>query len=323
MNKYIRKLTNFSNNKWMFIEKTLIGKIIRIMRSRKKTSYFKADPLAEEVFFIDKKNAKTQKKMCILSCFSKNCKINEWQMYLIKSLFNQFGKLIIIFDNPIIPKELDKIKKYSIFVQCKRHNEYDFGSYKIGYFFLKENDLLNIDQLVILNDSCFGPIFDLSNMMKIMENKRVNFWGITINNEYKEHIQSYFIVFDKKVIKSNLLYIFLKKVKHRKSSFEVILSYEIKLTKYISKHKFTYSSYIPKQYNNNIFNIHPNKTYFPALLIKEFKCPFIKIKEFTNYYSFYDCRKKTMDLIKLYNITLYRTIINYLSENNINLDFEK
>ena len=78
--------------------------------------------------------------------------------------------MIIIF----LFRKLLKIKDLVIHHICEPHREYDFGSYKRGYRWATENNVLkNYDNLIFCNDSAFGPFYSLESIFKslIIEQK--------------------------------------------------------------------------------------------------------------------------------------------------------
>ena len=75
--------------------------------------------------------------------------------------------------------ELNKVKDYTIKAIGERHGEYDFGSYKRGYIYAKENNILeNYDYLILCNDSVYGPFFNFKEIVENMESKDTDIYGI-------------------------------------------------------------------------------------------------------------------------------------------------
>ena len=122
----------------------------------KKPAIFPKDAISIEKEFFTR-NDFSKKKITILACFSGNGLIPEHLLYLVKGLKEISDYLIIIGDNPIFEKETEKLKDYCNYCIFTRHEEYDFGSYKRGYRFLQENNILHEDDdLIFVNDSCYA-----------------------------------------------------------------------------------------------------------------------------------------------------------------------
>ena len=255
---------------------------------------------------IFNKNKKNIKKLAIFASFSCDGKIHDYVVYSLKELYKRYEGIIFIADNPIFPEELDKIKDYIIYAECKRHQEYDFGSYKKGYLYAYSNQLLdNVEELLLCNDSVYGPIYPLENVYTQMDKEECDFWGMIESPDNTYHLQSWFLVFKSKIINSGLLGKFLNKVKKEKDFWDVVNNYEMTLTKFLLEKGFKNSAYIKfhnnklakNLYKSGINNIAINSAYN---LIKQLNFPFIKIKFFINppEHQIFNDRNDALNFIK-------------------------
>lgn len=100
-------------------------------------------------------NNKSFKRLAVFASFNKDGLILDYVVYYLKELKKVVDGIIFVTDNPILPTELEKIKDFIVYAECQRHEEYDFGSYKRGFFWAKKNGLLkDCEELVFCNDSC-------------------------------------------------------------------------------------------------------------------------------------------------------------------------
>ena len=231
------------------------------------------------------KNFKLKKmhRVAIFASFSGNGEIADYVVYYLKQLKKVCDAIVFIADNPILPQEIEKIKELVIYAKFERHTEYDFGSYKRGYQYIKKAGILGkCDEVVICNDSVYGPFEPLTKMFETMSKKTADFWGMIESKDTRAHLQSWFLVFKKTVIDSGYLGKFLSAVTHQETFMDVVQKYELRLTRYLSDHDLTYSSYIaPDKYLKNEQNINGNMNivqYFPYYCLKNKLSPFIKIK---------------------------------------------
>ncbi len=215
------------------------------------------------------------KRLAIFASYSKTGIIEDYVLYYLKGLREIVDKIIFIADNNSSLEEINKIKDLVEYSKFERHGEYDFGSYKRGFTYARDNNFLDdIDELILCNDSCFAPIFPFSQMFSVMQDRKCDFWGITESAEIKKHLQSYFMVFKKQVFQNQYFFKFLVRVKKRFNFMTVVKSYEVPFTKYLVKNgNFLYSSYIP------LLPYKKNPTFYINTLLK-LKCPFIKRKVF-------------------------------------------
>lgn len=210
------------------------------------------------------------KRICLFAGFDKNNTIHDYVIYYLKHLA-EFAEIHYLADCNMPVKELDKLKPYVKTANTHRHNKYDFGSWQelintLGWEYLEQ-----FDELIFANDSCFAPIFPFKEMFNKMEGKNLDFWGNTINIYSYRHIQSYFIVFNNKIIKDRDFREFIKTIQHEDDRSEIIRKYEKKMTTLLENKGYKYSVYIPE-------NLIATKSYYKLL---KARCPFFKIKQYT------------------------------------------
>ena len=181
------------------------------------------------------------KRIAIFAHYSTDNKIDDYVIFYLKELKKVAESIIFVSDTNIEEEELDKIKEYTIKSIAKKHGEYDFGSYKIGYLYALNNKLLSeYEEVIFANDSCYAPLFPFTDMFNEMSNKKLDFWGASQNgwrNKYSNippHIQSFFIVFKRNVFLSDYFKKFISSIKKEESKYKLILKYEIGLTTFLN-----------------------------------------------------------------------------------------
>ena len=168
---------------------------------------------------ISKKLLQNKNRVAVFASYSKNNRVEDYVVYYLKKL-KQICKLIIFCnDNELSNKELSKLKGIVDYTIIGRHNEYDFGSYKRGIQLLESLPNYNsYEDLILCNDSCYGPINNFYRIFYEMDKKNLDFWGLTQNSEHQVHLQSYFIVYSNKVFTSSIFRNFFRNVKQQKKS---------------------------------------------------------------------------------------------------------
>ena len=197
------------------------------------------------------------KRYCVFASYSKENKIGDDILFYLKELNKITNGVVFIMDNPIDEIEAKKLEGLTIYHKCEKHNEYDFGSYKKGFFYLKENGFLDdTSEIVFANDSCLGPLKPLNLFIEKWEKEnKPDFYGITINNygfkystkpivpEYIPHIQSYFFLVTKDIFEKDFFINFMSSIKHFDNFEEVVKNYEIGLSDVIKRNGFDLKGY--------------------------------------------------------------------------------
>lgn len=230
------------------------------------------------------------KRYCVFAAYNKENKITKELVFYLEELNKIVDGIVFVMDNPLNDKEKKKLENLTIYNECKKHGEYDFGSYKRGFFYLKENGFLDeADELIFANDSCYGPLKPFNLFIEKWEKEnRPDFYGITINNcalkysiepclsKYSPHIQSYFFMVTKNIFEKEFFIDFIKSVKHLDSYTEIIKSYEMGLSDIILKNGFKIKAYF------DFGDFYDNPTHHGKEMIETVKKGFFIKKK--NYY---------------------------------------
>lgn len=220
------------------------------------------------------------KRIAIFAHFDKDNIIDDYVIYYLKELKKNFEIIIFVSDSDLPKCETDKISDLVDYIQAYHHGEYDWGSYKYGYLIARKNNLLmNADELLFCNDSVYGPVCSLKDILESMENDNCDFWGlyenkVGLNSKIEPHLQSWFLMMKKVVFLSDKFDDFVLSVKKKDSKLDIISDYEIGFTKEMSKY-FSYSSAFSSDMSNAVV------VAAPLLLKKSF--PFIKAVVFKKY----------------------------------------
>jgi lipopolysaccharide biosynthesis protein len=157
-----------------------------------------------------------------------------------------------------------------------------------------------------MNDSIYGPFFRLRDQLNEIDRSSTDFWGITDSWERRFHVQSYFILFFRNVLKSKPFKKFWRQMPYVNHKGWVIRNGEIKLSKVLTQQKLratvlapywsvskkvldrvirldteslpdAHRNYIKKLLNNLIDGTPMNPMhYFWETLILDYNCPFLK-----------------------------------------------
>lgn len=102
---------------------------------------------------------------------------------------------------------------------------YDFYSWREGL--LSVPDWQDYDRIVLANDSVVGPLRPLPEILHAMDRRGADVWGATLSHQIKTHVQSFFLVFGPRVIRSSFFKAFWAGMipLHKRSA--VIQRYEI------------------------------------------------------------------------------------------------
>jgi lipopolysaccharide biosynthesis protein len=117
----------------------------------------------------------------------------------------------------------------------RRNVGYDFGGYKDGVKAIGNLEL--VDRLLLMNDSVYGPFFDLPDILSRIDTAQTDVWGITDSWQHHYHVQSYFILFFRNALRAPAFQRFWRHLPYVNWKTWIIFYGEIKLTHVLAQQK--------------------------------------------------------------------------------------
>ena len=221
--------------------------------------------------------------------YNKYNSLSDHVIYLLENIRTLYTRIVVISNSPLSETQRNKLSLFCDEIRLRENKGFDFGAWKDALLADGWEKLSQYDNITLMNDTCFGPLFDLESIYFNMEQKNIDFWGLTnykndkfgmpgTNGPVPEHIQSYFICFKENVVASNSFKIFWHSIKYENDIIKIIQKYEIRLTQILIKDGFKYSVFLDAI---SLSNARFDLTFVRPDLCLNFKIPFIKIKSFT------------------------------------------
>jgi len=232
-----------------------------------------------------------KEKLCLFAHFDNKNEIAEYVIDSVKKISDLgFNIIFTTTSEKIADSELKKISKYCSKIIIKENIGYDFGSWTKGFEAVE--DINKYQELMLINDSFYGPLFDLAKVMAEMSSK-YDMWGINDTYEQKYHIQSFFMVFNRKIIESGLLTEFFRSFTPIFNKYDLVKTCEVGLSQlvldidlkigaycqYDKILKLIKTKYPKYPHMHQVIKKYVNPThFFWKILIEDFNCPILKIE---------------------------------------------
>ena len=226
------------------------------------------------------------RKILLFAHYNPTQRVHPHVRFTLRQIRPFVQKLIFISNTKISNESKYDIEKSVDQIYIRENKGYDFGAWRHAILEVGWNDLTNYDSLLLMNDTCFGPLYDMKEYFAEMDTTPVDFWGITnhresIKKEYgkadiliHEHLQSYFLNFNKTVLQSEIFRKFWEMLPTFDDRSDVIQNCEIRLTKILMECGFSYSAIIDTR---NDKHEKADSTVYPLSVLRR-RIPFIKIK---------------------------------------------
>lgn len=242
-------------------------------------------------------------RLGIFCFFDQEGIVDNYIEFLLKDLCCCLSSLIIVVNGKVNDQGKIVLERYADELYVRDNKGYDGGAYKdvlsniLGWSRVEE-----FDELVLCNDTFYGPLVPFESIFDEMNNNKVDFWGMSYYfNRITNHLQSYFLVFRKRILDGNFISAYFEEsINTTKSSIaDVYGEFEFGLYCYLIKNGYSFSSYS----KNFIYDINRSSNF----CIKESNLPILKKKSFSPKYFM---QHNIMDVLKYlcvntnYNVNL-------------------
>ena len=227
------------------------------------------------------------KRICLFAGYDSKNIIHDYVVYYLKEL-STIADVYYMADNEISDHEKSKISPYVKASYGFNHKKYDFGSWQELINIIGWEKLSEYDELILTNDSVFGPLYPIKELFdKIEKDRQWDICGMIEESSFRKEqtgvklynfIQSYFLVIKKKVFNSNKFKDFMQNIKILDNKNDVVFYGEISLSQLFIEEGYTIKKYISGRKD-------PYKMW--KSLIKYDRFPFIKKAKFCDkaYYN--------------------------------------
>ena len=264
------------------------------------------------------------RRLAIIVIFDFEGHVDRYAEYLIKKTNDLVERLIIISNHELDTESKELLNDITSEIYERDNFGFDAGAYKDFFLnYLNSNEVANYDEVILLNDTYYGPLYPWNEMFELMEKQSVDFWGITKIYEFidengkqePERLQSYFLVFNKKIIKDSSFLEYWKQLEYPHSYCEDITGFEIGLYMWLKESGYKDGTYVEYTGLTKECGVNPYRDE-PFKLVSQYRCPVIRRK---NFYGFSPSYNKSMSVMKyIRNNTEYNA--DYIIENIERLD---
>ena len=236
----LRKI--YGNRFWRLSKpiRKLRAKLIQRMDSAKESNFVferNADEgtsvieLVKNRVLIESQNADlSSENIALIAQFSDSNLASLSLNRFVKGLIaNNYAVVVISASEQILPMEFESGIKEKISVINKPNLGYDFGSWAVAFEIFPQ--LFNAKNLILTNDSLIGPLEDLSKTLQDLKDSNFDVTGITDSSQLQYHIQSYLVHLNERALQNSNVQNFLKSIVHLGLKNDIILKYELGLTR--------------------------------------------------------------------------------------------
>ena len=178
-------------------------------------------------------------RVCVFAHWDGAGDVRPHVMHHVRSLVGAGFSVVFVTNAGFLrPEALEALKLVCAAIFIRRNIGYDFGAWREGL------ELIGLPRpdttlVAIANDSVYGPVRSLADLLAAVDFNAADIWGCTDTWQSRYHLQSYMMMFSPRVISSEAWRVFWAGVVPTWSKHWLVRLYEIGLTQTMLKAGFT------------------------------------------------------------------------------------
>lgn len=211
----------------------------------------------------------TISRLCIFAHYDRDNTVDDYVYFYLGKLKRVCRRIIFVTTSVLDEVVKTRLKTCCDSIITRKNQGYDFMSWRVG---LDSESLEGYDEILLCNDSVYGPLFPLEEVFSSMSEKPCDFWGITESHQISYHLQSYFLVLRKPVILSSVFQTFWGGITIQKSKAALIRTYEVGLSKVLLRAGFkagVYAGYSPPPLKRLALIIHLCRSRMGRMMVSK------------------------------------------------------
>lgn len=178
------------------------------------------------------------KSICLFASYFPGSDLPYYVRVYLQELKKQFSEVVLLCSQPDLSQSAQQfLHEKSISWNAYENKGFDFGLWYSGF---QKIDLSTYEQVALVNDSCI--LFkSLDEVIRWSSFSKADIKGITRSEAIYPHLQSYFLLLNKKAV--DLASLYFREHKQLSTITDVIHTYEVGLSKYWQDHGLTIAAF--------------------------------------------------------------------------------
>jgi len=235
------------------------------------------------------------KRLAIFVVYDKDGIVDDYIPYYLKALRPNVSRLTVVCNGELTDEGRAKLTAVADDVFVRPNVGFDCGAVKDTLFnLIGWETIYQFDELLIANDTVYGPFRPFEQVFGEMDKRNVDVWGLTIQaptydwtymgtkrQEIPDYLQSYFINVKNKALKSESFRNFWQGLDTDNFTFsDAVFLYEHAFTAMLCKEGFTFDAYtdISGFFSDDPANNCTATFFAPLEMMKRYNMPFLKKK---------------------------------------------
>lgn len=233
------------------------------------------------------------RRACIYFIYDKDGIVDDYILFQLKELRKNVDFIHCVINGTLRDEGKKDLLEIADEVYERENMGVDIGAYKAAISYVGWAKLDTFDELILMNNTCFGPIFPFEEVFNWSLGEDVDFWGLTYDlksdwnhstkylhyNKEEKHIQSNFLVLRKNLLGSDFIKRFFKEIPENTGYIESGTMFEYAFPGYFEKYGYKGAVYCDDK------DLNYPLLHNPVHLLKKYRMPLIKKRSFFHHYT--------------------------------------
>ena len=195
------------------------------------------------------------KRLGIFVFYDAQGRVDRYVGCLLKEMTAFLERLIIVCNGCL--KERDQLEPFTDEIYVRENVGFDAAAWQYVFLnVLSKDEPAAYDEIILFNDTFFGPVYPLSEVFQKMDCRCCDFWGLTAHSKsidpmgtcpygyWPEHVQMYFWGVRKSMSASSDFYEYWKNLPVFQTFDEIVGGHETVFTKHFADLGYTWDVYL-------------------------------------------------------------------------------
>jgi len=180
------------------------------------------------------------RRIALFAHYDAGARVRPFVLHSLKELRTVCEDVVFVSTAGLSKEALDVVRPYCGYASTRENVGFDFAMWRDA---MERVD--GCDELVLTNSSVFGPFWPLAPIFETMAGKGDG-WGMTDSVEIAWHLQSYFLVFRKRILESKVFREFWRAMPSHTDKERVIRECEVGLSRLLKENGFVLRAFAPQ-----------------------------------------------------------------------------
>lgn len=233
------------------------------------------------------------RRLLVYVVWDRRGEIDDYIPYALAGIRDDVAHILVMVNGRLSDEGRAALTPVADEIVVRENKGYDIWAHKDALDHLGPR-VDEFDEIVLTNDTWFGPVRPFRPVLERMESQKVHFWGMTDHAREEPnpftgkgvlhyHLQSFWLAVRREMFQSELWQAYWRDLPEMPDYFDAVLKHEAEFTHHFASHGYTHGVAFP---SSDYPTDHP-ALFNPDLLLAD-GCPLLKRRPFFHYPPFLD-----------------------------------